>query len=550
MSRYILLTLLAVCVMGTMACAGGSPISPNATSELTGQFTVPDNHTVWAVFDLGLDLTNGTAEIIWDRTAEMHVNVTAKTKPPQCGDCVVISDTNYNATTHRFQVSVVFKNPTAFTGYDVRAVISNAGGNKFLMNSDGVTSVWGSPMQYRAINVNPGRAFVGGAVQGRMFDFYLPGGENFKTLSYIIDANVPGNVVEPLAENGLSDPLVNNDFSTTYLKCTILDHQNDLKNVVCDLMPLGGSPQTIMYDDGAHNDGAAGDKTYGVTGIKTSVTEGIYMISVFPFDNALNMGWGQIPVSVQKTSGGPNDDPIIQDIKTDKTTANGSANEKIKITVTAVDPNGDPISYQFSGSGSFVNQIEGVVYWKPSTQNRGKQDITCKVLDDKGGSAQQVINLWSTNLGKINGATQGKIPAGTLTSVLPDATLHMDTDFEGQVLYCNFWATWCGYCVAEMPELTTVYNKYKANPDYVHILINEKESESQVMNFINSNSYACTYWAMDSSGSYFNACNDFNQNSNGIPQHILFDRDGICRWAHLGGLSSVSELEDAIEQLL
>jgi cytochrome c-type biogenesis protein len=126
----------------------------------------------------------------------------------------------------------------------------------------------------------------------------------------------------------------------------------------------------------------------------------------------------------------------------------------------------------------------------------------------------------------------------------------MDTDFDGQVVYCNFWATWCIYCVEEMPELTQVYNKYKSNPDYNHILIDLQESESQVLNFVNSYGYEASYWALDSDASYYYKCLGFNGNYDGIPQHILFDRDGICRWAHLGGLSSVSELEDAIEQLL
>jgi peroxiredoxin len=36
------------------------------------------------------------------------------------------------------------------------------------------------------------------------------------------------------------------------------------------------------------------------------------------------------------------------------------------------------------------------------------------------------------------------------------------SQFKGQVVMINFWATWCGPCRQEMPLLEDIYKKYKA----------------------------------------------------------------------------------------
>jgi thiol-disulfide isomerase/thioredoxin len=59
-------------------------------------------------------------------------------------------------------------------------------------------------------------------------------------------------------------------------------------------------------------------------------------------------------------------------------------------------------------------------------------------------------------------------------------------DYKGDVIFINFWATWCPPCVAEMPDLQLLYDAYGEKVTFLFIARDKKE---KVSNFIMKKNY-------------------------------------------------------------
>ena len=78
--------------------------------------------------------------------------------------------------------------------------------------------------------------------------------------------------------------------------------------------------------------------------------------------------------------------------------------------------------------------------------------------------------------------------------------------------------------------------------------------KATAISWINSHDYHWTEWGYDPTSPVnhpiFNAYNDYNDGSNGIPQTVVIDADGNVRWAQLGAISNSAPMIAVINQLI
>ena len=60
--------------------------------------------------------------------------------------------------------------------------------------------------------------------------------------------------------------------------------------------------------------------------------------------------------------------------------------------------------------------------------------------------------------------------------------LHTLQDYRGQVVLVNFWASWCGPCVVEMPGMQRLYEAMTGKP-FALLAVNVEESPGTVWKF-------------------------------------------------------------------
>jgi thiol-disulfide isomerase/thioredoxin len=101
------------------------------------------------------------------------------------------------------------------------------------------------------------------------------------------------------------------------------------------------------------------------------------------------------------------------------------------------------------------------------------------------------------------------------------------SDFQGEVVLLNFWASWCGPCRQEMPILDRIHQRYKSL-GFTVVGVNVDEDRGPAMRMLSESRVSfpvgfdprgivSTVYSVDS-----------------MPSTVIVDRKGIVRHVHRG----------------
>jgi thiol-disulfide isomerase/thioredoxin len=137
-----------------------------------------------------------------------------------------------------------------------------------------------------------------------------------------------------------------------------------------------------------------------------------------------------------------------------------------------------------------------------------------------------VQKLWADTLPDASGAPQALVR------------------YRGQPVVINFWASWCGPCVQEMPALSSLSQQYAAKGiQFIGIGI---DSAANITAFLNKVPVKYPVYVAGFGGAEITR--SFGNNVGGLPFTVVVDRAGSVRYSKLGKVDEI-ELKRILARL-
>jgi peroxiredoxin len=165
------------------------------------------------------------------------------------------------------------------------------------------------------------------------------------------------------------------------------------------------------------------------------------------------------------------------------------------------------------------------------------RSLVCRTLCALGLAAATLASPLAT--GAI---AQGSAPDFTLRTMNgPNLRL---AEQRGRVVMVNFWATWCGPCRQEMPQLDRLYQKYKSS-GFVLLGVNVDEDARKAADV--AVKLGVTFPVLLDTDKAVSKLYDLST----MPSTVIIDRDGKVRYFHRGYLAGYEDNYDKqIRELL
>ena len=131
--------------------------------------------------------------------------------------------------------------------------------------------------------------------------------------------------------------------------------------------------------------------------------------------------------------------------------------------------------------------------------------------------------------GEIGLAIGDRLPAFEVESL--EGGTHKLADYAGRPLFLNFWATWCGPCRIELPEMEAIWTE-KTYGDLVIVAISVGERRDTVEKCVAEEIALSFDVGLDPEGDSTNRYRIV-----GMPTSYFVDREGVVRDVNIGGMN-------------
>jgi len=153
------------------------------------------------------------------------------------------------------------------------------------------------------------------------------------------------------------------------------------------------------------------------------------------------------------------------------------------------------------------------------------------------------IGMWGGNLliqtlsdnSEGNRAAQAMVERQAPGFELPDLDdrLRNSSEWAGQVVVLNFWATWCPPCRSETPAFVELQEQYATDGvQFVGVAIDNKES---VQDFVDT--YGVNYPVLIGEDRAIEIAKAYGNRFGALPYTAIIDRSGKIRFVQRGELS-------------